>query len=202
MPRPTLHSPEAVLDAAEGLLVEGGRSALTIRALAQRAGASNGSIYHSFGSLDTVIGRAWLRRAQQFLALQRTAVDEALRREDPRGAVQAAADTTAQLAELDLRAAQLLVRLQRDDVLTDAVAPDVAKQLRDLDAALLEMLRVLARAVFDRAGAAPVDVITTCVVRLPAALLFPDVRSGDVRPLTREQLAAAVAAVLACGLPA
>ncbi len=186
----------------EELLAEGGRAALTIRALAARAGASNGSIYHSFGSLDAVIGRAWLRRAEQFLALQRAAVDAALLRDDPRGAVQAAADATAQLAEQDLRAAHLLVVLSRDEVLTDALPTEVADRLRALDAALLDTLRTLARAVFGRAGAAPVDVITACVVRLPAALLFPDVRAGRVRQGSRDQLAAAVAAVLACGLPA
>jgi hypothetical protein len=39
------------------------------------------------------------------------------------------------------------------------------------------------------------------VVRLPAALLFGDIRTGRVRPHTRAQLAAAVGAVLDCGPP-
>jgi AcrR family transcriptional regulator len=202
MPRPRVHAPDAVLDAAEDLLVERGRASLTIRALAERAGASNGSIYHSFGSLETVVGSAWLRRAKQFLALQRTAVDEELAGGDGRRAVQAAADAPARLAEQDLKAAQLLVTLYRDDVLTDAVAPPVADQLRALDAALVDTLRLLARGVWDRADVATVDVVTTCVVRLPAALLFPEIRAGRVRSLTCVQLAAAVGAVLDCGAPA
>jgi AcrR family transcriptional regulator len=171
-----VHAPDAVLDAAEDLLVARGRASLTIRALAERAGASNGSIYHSFGSLETVAGSAWLRRAEQFLALQRTAVEDELIRGNARGAVQAAADSPARLADHDLRAARLLVVLNRDDVLTDAVAPPVADRLRAL------------------------DVVTTCVVRLPAALLFPGIRAGRVRPQTRIRLAAAVGAVLHCGL--
>ena len=202
MPRPLVHAPGAVLDAAEGLLVERGRASLTVRALADRAGASNGSIYHSFGSLETVVGRAWLRRAQQFLVFQRAAVDEELTGGDGRRAVQAAADSPARLADQDLRAAQLLVTLHRDDVLTDAVAPPVAEQLRALDAALADTLRLLARRVWNRSDAAAVDVVTTCVVRLPAALLFPAIRAGRVSPLPRAQLAAAVGAVLDCGLPA
>ena len=202
MPRPLVHASGAVLDAAEGLLVERGRANLTVRALADRAGASNGSIYHSFGSLETVVGRAWLRRAQQFLVLQRAAVDEELTGGDGRRAVQAAADSPARLADQDLRAAQLLVTLHRDDVLTDAVAPPVAEQLRALDAALADTLRLLARRVWNRRDAAAVDVVTTCVVRLPAALLFPAIRAGRVSPLPRAQLAAAVGAVLDCGLPA
>jgi hypothetical protein len=140
-----------------------------------------------------------LRRAQQFLALQRSAVDEALASGDGRRAVRAAADGPAVLAEQDLRAAQLLVNLNRDDVLTDAVAPVVADRLRALDAELVDTLRVLARGVWGRGDAAAVDVITTCVVRFPAALLFPEIRAGRVRPLTRAQIAAAVGAVLDCG---
>jgi AcrR family transcriptional regulator len=200
MPRPQVHAPDAVLDAAEALLVERGRASLTIRALAERSGASNGSIYHAFGSLETVVGAAWLRRAQRFLALQRAAVDDALAAGGPR-AVQAAADAAARLAEEDLPAAQLLVTLQRDDLLTDAVAPAVADGLRALDAALVDTLQLLARAVWNRADAAAVDVVTSCVVRLPAALLFGEIRAGRVRPHTRAQLAAAVGAVLDCGPP-
>src|SRR3954449_12000918 len=91
MARPRVHAPDAVLDAAEELLVERGRAQLTIRALAERSGASNGSIYHAFGSLETVVGAAWLRRARQFLTLQATAVEQALaaggrRRGGPDGA--------------------------------------------------------------------------------------------------------------------
>ncbi|MGY1792596.1 helix-turn-helix domain-containing protein [Geodermatophilus sp. SYSU D00525] len=200
MPRPRLHAPDAVLDAAEELLVDRGRAQLTVRALAARSGASNGSIYHAFGSLETIAGAAWLRRARQFLDQQQAAVAEAGR--DARRAVQAAADAPARLAEQDLRAARLLVGLQRDDVLTAAVAPDVADGLRALDAALLDTLRRLARSLWDRDDAAAVGAVTTCVVRLPAALLFPGIRAGRVHPHTRTQLAAAVGAVVDCGPPA
>jgi len=198
MPRPRAHAPEAVLDAAEDLLVEHGRAGLTVRALSERAGVSNGSIYHAFGTLETVIAGAWLRRAEEFLVLQRSAVDEELTSRDGRRAVQAAADAPARLADQDVRAARLLVALNRDDLLTDAVAEPVAARLRALDAALLDTLRLLARAVRGRADAAAVDVVTTCVVHLPTALLFEKIRAGHVPPLTRTQLAAAVGAVLDC----
>ncbi|GAB1640741.1 helix-turn-helix domain-containing protein [Krasilnikovia sp. MM14-A1259] len=201
MPRPRVHAPEAVLDAAEALLVERGRASLTVRALAERAGVANGSIYHAFGSLETVVGSAWQRRGRQFLDLQRAAIDKALAA-SARQAVLAAADAPARFADQHLQAAQLLVTLRRDDVLTDAVAPAVADQLRALDAALVDTLRLLARAVWHRGDGAAVDVITTCVVRLPGAMLFPEIRTRPVRPHTRTLLAAAVGAVLDCGPPA
>jgi AcrR family transcriptional regulator len=201
MPRPPLRAPDAVLDAAEELLVERGRAQLTIRALAERSGAANGSIYHAFGSVETVVGAAWLRRARQFLTLQRATVDEALAVGDARRAVRAAADAPARLADHDLRAALLLVSLQRDDLLTDALAPAVAQDLRALDATLVTTLRELAVAVWDRGDGAAVDGITLCVVRLPAAVLFGEIRTGRVRAHTRARLAAAVGAVLDCGPP-
>lgn len=199
MARPRLHAPDALLDAAEALVVEQGRVRLTVRALAVRAGASNGSIYHAFGSLESVVASAWLRRARQFLDLQLAAVEVELAAGDGRAAVQAAADAPARLHEIDPPAARLLTALTRDDVLTEGVPEALAADLRGLDERLVGTLRLLARAVWDRADPRAVDVVTTCVVRLPTALLFPEIRAGVVRPLARRQLAAAVGAVLDCG---
>ncbi|WP_167759024.1 TetR/AcrR family transcriptional regulator [Blastococcus sp. TF02A_35] len=196
MARPRLHSPDALLDAAEALVVGSGRPGLTVRALAARAGASNGSVYHAFGDLETLLASAWLRRARQFLALLRDAVDAELAAGGGRRAVQAAADSPARLAEQDLGAAQLLTALTREEILAEGVAEPVAADLRALDRELAGVLRTLARATHGRADRAAVDVVTTCVVRLPAALLFPEIRAGRVRPLTRRHLAAAVGAVL------
>ena len=200
MARPRLHAPEALLDAAEELVIEHGRSSLTVRALAGRAGASNGSIYHAFGSVENVVATTWLHRAQQFLEVQRTAVEAELAAGDPRGAVQAAADAPARLHEIEPSAARLLTALRRDDVLTAGLPDAVVSDLRGLDRDVAAILRRLARAVWERTDRAAVDVVTTCVVRLPAALLFPQIRAGRADPLTRRQLAAAVGAVLDCPL--
>lgn len=202
MPRPRVHDRDDVLDAAEELIVEQGRAGLTIRALADRAGASNGSIYHAFGSVETVVAGAWLRRARQFLAVQRAAVDAELAVAGStagRRAVVAAADSPARLAEQDVPAARLLTSMDRDDVLTDAVAAPIADGLRSLDGELRGTFRLLAEAMWQRSDAAALDVVTTCVVRLPVALLFPGLRAGGVAPLHRARLAAAVGAVLDLG---
>jgi AcrR family transcriptional regulator len=197
MPRPRRHAPDAVLDAAEELLVERGRTGLTVRGLAAGSGASNGSIYHAFGSVDGVVAAAWLRRARQFLDLQRAAVEAVA---GGRAAVLAAADAPAGLAERDLRAARLLTSLTRDDVLAGPVPEPIAGELRALDAELVDVLRRLAHGMWERRDRTAVDVVTTCVVRLPAALLCPDIRAGRVPGRSRGQLAAAVGAVLDCAL--
>ena len=200
MARPRLHAPETLLGAAEDLVIEHGRANLTVRALAERAGASNGSIYHAFGSVENVVATAWLHRAAQFLEVQRTAVDAELAAGNAVGAVQAAADAPARLHEIEPSAARLLTALRRDDLLVDGVPEPVAADVRGLDRELAGILRRLARALWDRADPVAVDVVTTCVVRLPAALLFPAIRVGGVPPRARRQLAAAVTAVLDCPL--
>jgi AcrR family transcriptional regulator len=197
MARPRLHTPDLLLDAAEQLIVEQGRRQLTVRALAQRTGASNGSIYHAFGSVDAVVASAWLRRAERFLALQRAAVDAELSSSGSdagRRAVLAAADSPARLAAENMPAAQLLTALTREEVLVDSLDASVADRLRALDGELGDTFQRLAAAVRQ-----PLATVVTCVVRLPVALLFPGIRAGAVTPLARAQLAASVGAVLDCG---
>src|SRR5258705_13722783 len=75
MPRPQVYDRDAMLDAAEELAVEGGVKAVTIRAVSERAGISNGAIYHAFGSRGGLVGRAWGRPARRFLALPRQTLD-------------------------------------------------------------------------------------------------------------------------------
>ena len=71
MPRPQVYDRDAMLDAAEQLAVEGGVTAVTIRAVSERAGISNGAIYHAFGSRGGLVGRAWVRAVRRFLTLQK-----------------------------------------------------------------------------------------------------------------------------------
>ena len=210
MPRPRVHDPDAILRAAEGVLVERGRAGLTVRALADRAGVSNGAIYHAFGSVDVVLARTWLRRAREFLDLQRRLVDDEFARAGAAGdvevdragrAVCAAADAPAVFASADTAAATLLVQVRRADLLRSALPGPLSDDVRVLDRAVARLLRRLAVAVWDRGDAVAVDAIRSCVVRLPAALLFPGIRAGRVDGLARDQLAAAVLGVLSCALP-
>lgn len=83
MPRPRIHSVEDLLDATERIAVQDGPAAVTVRAVSQATGISNGAIYHAFGSRGGMVGHAWLRAAQRFLDMQRDAVDGALPRAKP-----------------------------------------------------------------------------------------------------------------------
>lgn len=194
MPRPQVYDRDAMLDAAEQLAVEGGVTAVTIRAVSERAGISNGAIYHAFGSRGGLVGRAWVRAARRFLTLQKQAVDA---EDDPVRAVTAAADTPAVFSEQYPLSARLWLSVPRDELIGDAPA-DVQTELRALERDLRDMLIRLSIAVFDRKDAASVAVIEDCIVGLPTGLMLrrPMPPTAD----TRRRLAAAVEAILSVKL--
>ncbi|HTI74008.1 MAG TPA: helix-turn-helix domain-containing protein [Mycobacterium sp.] len=194
MPRPQVYDRDTMLDAAEQLAAEGGAAAVTIRAVSERAGISNGAIYHAFGSRGGLVGRAWVRAARRFLALQKEAVDA---EDDPVRAVVAAADTPAVFSEQYPSSARLWLSIPRDELIGEAPA-DVQAELRALEYELRDMLIRLSIAMWGRKDAASVAVIEDCIVGLPTGLMLrrPMPPTAD----TRRRLAAAVEAILSAKL--
>ena len=190
MPRPQVYDRDAMLDATEELAVEGGVKAVTIRAVSERAGISNGAIYHAFGSRGGLVGRAWVRAARRFLALQRQAVDA---EDDPIRAVVVAADTPAVFSEQYPLSAQLWLRIPREELIGEAPA-EVQAELVALDDELRDLLIRLSIAMWDRKDAASVAVIEDCVVGLPTGLMLR--RPMPPTANTRRRLAVAVEAIL------
>ncbi|BBX13830.1 TetR/AcrR family transcriptional regulator [Mycobacterium novum] len=194
MPRPRVHDPDRVLAAVESLAARSGPAAVTIRAVSEATGASNGAVYHGFGSRAGLIAAAWLRAGRRFLDMQRELVDSA---HDAVAAVVAAADTPLIFAERHPESSALLLAIRREELLTDDLPADVAEPLRRLDTELIGLLIRLAAAMWERRDAAAVDTITTCVVDLPTAIVLSRNRLGN--NAARAQLHAAVRAVLAVG---
>jgi AcrR family transcriptional regulator len=199
--RPRLYDQDQILDAVEQLAAQSGPAAVTIRAISDAIGVSNGAVYHTFGSRAGLAGRAWLRAGHRFLSTQSELIDAALRAPDGGGvaAVVAAADAPAVFADEHPHSSRLLLTVRRDELLGPDMPSDIAAQLRDLDRLLVEVMIRLARAVWDRKDAAAVDVIIMCIVDLPTAILLERNRIND--PAARERLRAAVRAVLAVGAP-
>lgn len=221
MPRPRVHDPELLLDAAERLAVESGLAAVTVRALSGVSGVSNGAIYHAFGSRAGLVGQAWLRAARRFLDMQDEMVAVALRLgatpEAAIDAVVAAADAPARFTVEQPMSGRFLLTVSRSELLghTDSPAdiragipadtpldlPEgLAADLQALDQRLTDLFVTLSRALWGHADRYSVEVIRDCVVELPNALLLRGRRAPD--PAVRERIAACVRAVLALGPPA
>jgi AcrR family transcriptional regulator len=198
VPRPRVYDQDQILDAVERLAVQSGPAAVTIRAVREAIGVSNGAVYHSFGSRAGLVGRAWLRAGHRFLSAQSELIDAAPGG-DATAAVVAAAEAPAVFADEHPHSSQLILTVRRDELLGPETPTDIAAQLRDLDRLLVQTMIRLARALWDRKDAAAVDVITTCIVDLPTAILLNRNRIHDND--ARERLRAAVRAVLAVGPP-
>ncbi len=200
VPRPRTHDPDAVLDATESLVVRSGPAAVTTRAVAAATGMSNGAIYHTFGSRAELLARTWLRAARRFQNLQTGLVDAALDSATPDAveAVLAAAEAPLVFAGQFPTSARLLLIVPRDELL--GAAPEtVGAELAATDKALVDLLIRLTRHLWDRRDRQAVDVLTLCLVDLPTAILLR--RDRLTNPIAREQLRAAVQAVLAIGPP-
>lgn len=175
MARPRIHDPDALLDAAEALLAEGGGGALTIRALAERTGASSGSLYHAFGSRNELLGRMWLRAANRFLDLQRAALaehlGEAADHDDAVAATVAVASTPAVMRAAAPTTAKLLMEHRRETIVEDGLSAELGAELEALEGQLVALMCTLADALFGRHDRRTVDVVAVCIVDLPTALL-------------------------------
>jgi AcrR family transcriptional regulator len=200
MARPRVHDTDGILDAAERLAGEAGPAAVTIRAVAERSGASSGSIYHAFGSREALVGTVWLRAARRFLTLQRASVEAVLAGARARGRGDGRRGEHAGRAAAGAPAsAELLFSQRREALLGSGLLPDeLAADLQRLDDELLGLLRTLARALWRRADRAAVETVAVCVVDLPTGLLI-DRRQRSID--TTALLDAAVRAVLAQPLP-
>ncbi|MBF6210117.1 TetR family transcriptional regulator [Nocardia puris] len=203
MPRPRFHDPEVVLDAAEALAAGGGPGAVTVRAVAAATGASNGALYHTFGSRAGLLGRTWLRAAHRFLAVQTELVDASEKDSGVEhsgiAAVVAAAEAPSVFAERYPGSSRLLLTLSRDRLLGEDLPGDLATDVAAAERALVALLVRLARRLWGRGDRRAVDVLTLCVVDLPTAILLDRDRLAD--PDARARLRAAVRAVLAEGPP-
>ena len=79
MGRPRQYDLADLLGHARDLWIGRGVDGLTIRALSSASGASNGAVYHAFGSRDGLLARVWAEEAGRFLTFQRDRVAEAMR---------------------------------------------------------------------------------------------------------------------------
>jgi AcrR family transcriptional regulator len=190
MPRPRIHDPEAILDVAESLVAASGPAAVTIRAVSDAVGVSNGALYHEFGSRSGLLTRAWLRAAHRLQTVLRELVDAS---GPGTAAIAAAAEASVMLAARHPSSAALLLQTRRDEVL----GTEPPTEVQGAEKRLVDVMIQLADDAWGRRDRAAVDTVTTCIVDLPTAILLQRNRFAD--PTARQQLRAAVAAVLAIG---
>ncbi|HEY4829175.1 MAG TPA: helix-turn-helix domain-containing protein, partial [Solirubrobacteraceae bacterium] len=69
--RPGYASEQALLDAAERLLVEAGAAGITTRRVAEEAGSNHGLVHYYFGSIEQLLVRVLDRFTERLIERQR-----------------------------------------------------------------------------------------------------------------------------------
>lgn len=196
MGRPSLHSDEVILDAARGLVLDGGARNATLNAIAAASGAPKGSIYHRFNSLDDLLGEMWVRAVRRSQAK----FIEALADPDPISAAVGAALTLHDFAREEPADAQLLAAVRREDLVAGVSSKRVREQLDGLNRPLQDAVADLARRLFGRASRSAVERTACAVIDIPLGATRRHLITGTPLPPTlRPQLEAAVRAALADG---
>jgi AcrR family transcriptional regulator len=177
MGRPAKHDAERLLDAAAAIAADRGPAAVSMAAVARRAGVPSGSLYHRFPSRGALMGELWLRTVRRFQA----GWIRALRGEDPLEALVAAARHVVSWSRRNRDQARLL--LYGADDFGQAKWPArtrraTEQQRRDAEAALRSAAGALggSRDRHERVILAAVDV--------PYAVLRRRLSAGD--PIGRD----------------
>lgn len=142
VPRPQLHAPDTMLDAARDLLLDNGASSATIEAIASASGAPTGSIYHRFRSRDELLARLWVRAVERSQASFLAAIEDS----DPEAAALAGAMSIIDFCEAEPADARLLASFRQEDLvrMTHGRPPgELAELNRPIERAIVGLARRL-----------------------------------------------------------
>lgn len=203
MSRQRLHSLDDLLDVAEQIVTSSDPSGLTLRSLAAAAGASNGTIYHAFGSKDVLLARLWIRSSTRLGDLMAEAMGESTGSTETAGvdAVVAVALAPVEFVRRFPASARLFFAQRRDQLFSDDLPPEVEAEVVAVQQKFVELLVALARGVWERGDRVAVEAIAVCVVDLPGGILrrrLLEDREAD--EATAARLEAAVRAILSVPL--
>lgn len=194
MSRQRLHTLDDLLDVAEQIVTSGDPSGLTLRSLAAAAGASNGTIYHAFGSKDVLLARLWLRSWCRLGDLMAESMGQGATGED---AVVAVALTPVEFVRRFPASARLFFAQRRDQLFSADLPPEIETELAAVQEKFVEVLITLARGVWDRGDRIAVEAIAVCVVDLPGGILRRCIlEDREADEATAARLEAAVRAIL------
>jgi AcrR family transcriptional regulator len=188
-----VHSDDAILDAARGLVLDRGARATTIDAIAAASGAPKGSLYHRFESVSDLLAQMWIRaarRAQEHFLAQ---LDEP----DATQAALAAAVSLHDFSALHRADARMLASMRREDLVEAPVAPRLQRELAELNRPLEVAIGALAERLFGRATAASVEATVAATADIPLGAIRRHLVAGsEFPPGLRDQITAAAEAAL------
>lgn len=200
MGRPQEVDVEDLLAHARAIWMAEGIRGVTIRALSERSGVSNGSIYYHFKSRNHILSQVWADEAAKFRAFQQQEIDTARRNGTAEDGVVAGALATGGYADVDGAAVRVLLASRPDAATPDGVPDPVVQELHRHITIADAMIAELAEATWGRSDEAACRLMRTCLVDIPARIFMTARGPNDA--LARYAIEHAVRGVLAAGPPA
>jgi AcrR family transcriptional regulator len=184
---------DALLDAAESLVAEGGPPALTIERLTKKTGASNGSIYHRFGSRSVLTAQLWVRAVRSF----HSGFAAALEHDNPNEAALDAALHTVRWSRKYPSTARMLLLSSEADLVAADLEGEWRSAVTEANQALVDSLKATARRLYGSADEQAVQRVGMALIDLPRGAVHRHLLARRRVPAAAERfLAAAVTAVL------
>lgn len=199
MGRPQEIDIDELLSHARAIWVAEGMKAVTIRALSERSGVSNGSIYHHFTSRAHLLAQVWAGEAAAFRAFQLDRIEAARNGGSPEDCVVAAALATGDYNDVEGAAVRVLLASRPDSVSAHGVPDYLVQELRRHISIADVLIADLAEEVWGRSDETARNLMRYCVVDIPARIFMSAGKPND--PLARYAIEKAVRGVLAAGVP-
>jgi len=175
MGRPARHDEATILECARQVSAHVGPQNLTIAAVAERAGAPVGSIYHRYASRDDILATVWLDLVEDFQKNFLSALEET---ENPIDAGLAAVSFTCRWVRRHPIEARLMLVHRREDFASERWIRRHRQRAERLAARSLESLQRYATRLLKRDGAAELRVVRFALVDLPTAALKREIEAG------------------------
>ena len=174
MGRLARHAEATILESAKRVSAEVGPHKLTIAAVAARAGAPVGSIYHRYASRDEILATVWLDLVEEFQGRFLAA----LAGDDPVEAGLAAVRFTCRWVRRHPREARLMLMHRREDFAAERWSKIHRRRAQALTTKAHETLQRYACRLLGRGGPAELRSVRFALVDVPTAALRRDIAAG------------------------
>jgi AcrR family transcriptional regulator len=174
MGRLARHARSTILDCAKHVSAEVGPQKLTIAAVAARAGAPVGSIYHRYASRHEILAAVWLDLVEEFQGRFLATLEG----RDPVAAALAAVCYTCRWVRRHPREARLMLLHRREDFAAEDWPQSCRRRAEKLAAQAGESLRRYAARLLGRSRSQELRIVRFILVDLPTAALKRDIEVG------------------------
>lgn len=186
MPRDAKFTDTALVQAARTLVEEGGPSAATVGAIAERVGAPVGSIYHRFRSRDVILGRVLLDVVEEFQGSYARAVGGG---SGPGALAAYVIDWTREHP----RSASLLMLYRREEYLSEGTPAELIERATRLEQEMRELAMELCHRWLGAAGPREREAVRLAAFEIPRGAVVSRLERGEEIPVSLSALVAAAA---------